>query len=802
MNHRPKLFILWAIQGLAAFIWLVSLPTNTENGILFGFSASRLVLMGVMLALTAISAGLYWWQRGSNFQIPERLYWAIYLPAVILSVSAPAGILILRELGKSSDYIYGAYAARLAPLAFWLALSAFELALLMASQKWEPSVEAKNETRLFFRHLLFALIALGIVGVFITTSKFGITPYNDGSWGEPTTPLLEWQIILALCSSLIFLNLEERWKWFQKDNLICLFIYIFTCLIWLSQPINPGFFATPPRAPNFEIYPFSDALIYAQYAQSALVGNGFIWPEVPTRPLYISFLTWLHAIAGQDYNHVILLQTLVLAFFPVVLFLIGKELAGRPLGLGLALLAVFRDLTANVAAPFALNYTYTKLFFSEIPAALLISLFTLLVIRWMREPKPPWYALVAGGLLGLSSLIRLQSAVVLAVVIPISFFIVNNRKKWLMGSIFIVLGVALALLPWLARNYRATGGIVLDNPISQTMVLARRWSGDNGNTLIPKLLGENDAQYSSRMTGLALSSLRTEPGRILGSAVNHFFNNEIANLLVLPLRDHLDNPGELIWPSRAFWQTWKGQPTPGQIPLIAFYLLLFGLGLAAAFHKNRLLGLLPLALSLVYNAWTALFLSSGDRFLVPVDWAVYLYPFLGLLTLGSLVLKGVPSTGVFLSNINPISLQEHTIISWKKVCLIAILILFCGASIPLTEFIFPQKYPTLNAESLSTSNGTNVLVSLQGRAIYPRWYEAGEGEPGTAKLGYGKSDQSRLVFFLVGEKNSLVIFPSRNLPEFFPNVSDVTITGIFEDGVVNAVKIDVFKDGRSAEYLP
>ncbi|MCX6064453.1 MAG: hypothetical protein NT121_01670, partial [Chloroflexi bacterium] len=121
----------------------------------------------------------------------------------------------------------------------------------------------------------------------------------------------------------------------------------FTCFLWLAQPILPGYFATPPRAPNFEIYPFSDALIYAQYAQSALVGNGFMWPDVPTRPLYITFITWLHVLAGQDYIRVIFLQTLVLAAFPAVLYLLGKEVAGRPLGLGLALLATFRDLTAN-----------------------------------------------------------------------------------------------------------------------------------------------------------------------------------------------------------------------------------------------------------------------------------------------------------------------------------------------------------------------------------------------------------------------------------------------------------------------
>lgn len=802
MKRISVIFILWALQGLAGLTWLIILPTNTENGLLLGYSASRLALMAIMFALTGLSAGLYWLEFHSAFFEKIHFPKLLYAIAIIISLAAPVAIFVLRALGNTSDYIYSAYAGRLAPLAAWLTLSALELVIFLAAEN-QGFRTSRTETREFLRLSILALFGLAAVVTFIITTKLGISRYNDGSWGEPGTPLLEWQIILALFASLIFWSMEKRWGWFRKDRFTSLSIYIFTCILWISQPVNPGFFATPPRAPNFEIYPFSDALIYAQYAQSALVGNGFMWPDVPTRPLYISFITWLHALAGQDYTQVILLQTLVLAAFPVVLYLLGKELAGRPFGLGLALLATFRDLTTNFAAPFALNYTYTKLFFSEIPAALLICIFTLLVIRWMRQPKPLWHALLAGGLIGLSSLIRLQSAVLLAVVIPIGFFVVRSRKKWLAGSALMLLGVALALFPWLARNYRATGGIVLDNPISQTMVLARRWGGDNGNSLIPRLPGEGDAQYSSRMGGLALASLRADPGRILGSAVNHFFNNEIGNLLVFPLRDQLDSPTELIWPSRAFWQTWNSQPTSAQIPIIGLYLLLFGTGLAAAVQKNGLLGLLPLALSLVYNAWTALFLSSGDRFLVPVDWAIYLYHFLGLLTLSSLVLNGnISSEKSSTQGLETFGI-DHLPTPWRKLGLTAILILLSASSIPLTELLFPKMYPSTNLQTLvqtgQTATGETIL---RGRAIYPRWYDANDGEPGTAKLGYGKMEQARLVFFLVGEKNTLVIMPGETAPKFFPNASDVTISGTLQNGYMRAKKIVVQKNGNSAEYPP
>ena len=796
MKPRSLIFLLWTLQALACLAWLALLPASAERGLLLGYSTSRLALMALMLALSAFSAALVRYQT-----LADRLFFTRLRPtarwlSVIAALGAPITILILRALGQTTSFTYTAYAGRLAPLAAWLSLSALELAALIAVED-QARQPIQQTTRAFLRKTLFSLAALAGILIFIVTTGMGITRYNDGSWGHPTTPLLEWQILLALAIGLTLPALSKRLPWLKKKVPAFLVIYALTCLLWLATPINPGYFATPPREPNHQIYPFSDALIYAQYAQSALVGNGFMWPDVPTRPLYITFITWLHTLAGQDYVQVIRLQTLVLAAFPAILYLLGSEIGGPGLGLGLALLAALRDLTANAAAPFALNYTYTKLFFSEIPAALLICLVTYMAIRWIRRPQPSWYALLAGGLLGLSALIRLQSVVVLAPVIPFGLFIVKDRTKWLVGSLLMVLGVFLALTPWLVRNQRATGGIVLDNPISQSMVLARRWSGSSGNELFPHLPGENDARYSSRMAGLALNSLRADPARILGSAVNHFFNNEISTLLVFPLRDQLDSPRDLLWPTRAFWQSWDARPGIGQSFLIGFYLLLLATGLAAAVQQNGLVGLLPLGLSLVYNAWTALFLSSGDRFLVPVDWAISLYLFLGLLTLGRLVTRqGLFSQAVEAQPANLPAGQRTN--PWVGLAICAALIVLFGASLPLTEMVFPRQYTPANLPD----SPQPVQVHLRGRAIYPRFYEAKDGEPGTAKLGYGSSDQARLVFFLVGEKNCLVLFPLQKAPAYFPHTAEVEITGILQDGYLVASHISLQKDGRSAEYPP
>lgn len=782
MNRYFILFSAWAVQALIALCWLALLPSDTVGGL----SITRLLLLGMILGFAGISATLtFRARRRADFDLRPPQRDTLFFLSVIFVILAPLTIITLRALGQTTGFVYTAAAERLTPLATWLTLSGGEAALLLAWQRRAAFKPAKN---IFLFALLFTLIAaaLGTLADLLPVRR-------DGSWGSPATPLLEWQIVLALFSALLALLLPDSFPWRGQarpiDPWVPLLIYLFTCLLWLSQPIVPGFFATPPRAPNFEIYPFSDALIYAQYVQSALAGHGFLWPEVPTRPLYIAFLTWLHALAGQDYVRVIALQTLVLAIFPAILYLIGREIGGRPLGVGLALLAILRDLTANMAAPFALNYTYSKLFFSEIPAALLIGLYTLLAMRWMRTPHLARRTCFIGGVLGLAALVRLQSAVLLIPVIIVGFFAIKNRRAWARAAALITLGAAITFLPWLVRNYVATGGLVLDNPISQTMTLARRWSGDNGNALIPSLPGETTAQYSSRMSALALENLRRDPQRILGEALGHFFNNESKTLLVFPARDQLNNLAELIWPQHAFWQN----VMPSALSI--FYLFLFGLGLASAWRRVGLPGLLPLAISLVYNAWTALFLSSGDRFLVPVDWVSYLYLFLGLLTLVSVAfgMWEKATAWVFARDHAP-AYGEAGPVSWRGLALTATFILLLGAILPLTEWAFPKVI------SLKGPSPASGQVALAGRAIYPRYYKANQGEPGTAKLGYGRSAQARLVFFLVGEESTLVIFPLEKSPRFFPNTANVAVLGKQQDGYLLAEHIQLEMDGLAAQY--
>lgn len=797
INRTSTLFALWTIQAVFTFAWLALLPSSSGS-----FSAARLGLMGFAGALALASAALWKQSHTANWPAqpgPDWLHNLAYLLALLACLLPPSLILVLRALGQTTSFTYSAYATRLTPLAAWFSLAGLEwgLATLLA-QKNTLLKQLAAQRALFRASLLMLLLAAGLATLMIIT-RWGLTPTRDGSFGAPPTPVLEWQLALAILAGALGAFLLPRLPLKRLDLVLFLLIYLGTLTLWLTDPLIPGFFATPPRAPNYEPYPFSDGLIYAQYAQSALVGEGLRWPDIPTRPMYVSLLVWMHALAGQSYTGIITLQTLWLACFPAVLYLLGRELGSRPLGLMLALLAALRDMTTNHAAPFALNYSYSKLYFSETPTALLLALFTLLALRWIKARKPAWYPLMMGGLLGAATLIRLQSAVLLAPLALVTIFPLwkMRRGEWLRGLALMTLGLVLMLTPWLARNYRAAGGLVVDNPISQSMVLAWRWSGTEGRDLPPQQPGESTAQFTSRLTSAALGYLRREPGRILGGAANHFFNNLRTSLLILPIRDELSGPGELIWPEHAFWQTGAHS-----LPLTVFYLLLFCLGLGAAWSSLGWAGLLPLGLSLGYHAWTALFLSSGDRFLIPIDWSWMLYDAWGLLVLARLALIGLRADDLewmvaIHNGENAASVGK--IPAWGQIPLTAALILLGGASLPLSEIVFPKIFPAQVSATGALSPQTGELL-LHGRAIYPRYYEAGDGEPGSAKQGYGASPEARLVFWLSGPRAGLVILPLEAAPGFFPHTAEVWVVGGMEGEALRARLVQVSLDGKLAQY--
>lgn len=805
-----KIFEIWIFQGIVAFFWIFLIPTDGDNKVFLGFTSARLLLLGTALVLTLFSVILFFnerlfkqaWLRDAQFI--GMLQDVLFIIALFVCIFAPASIFVLRSLSEGPQY--KAYAERLMPLSAWFTLAGMEFIFYIMCMRYEQGTELirRLDTVFWQRVVVVFGVLLPLIGI-VAITGIGITP--DYNMGSPAIPLWEWQVLL-ICLVLTWSAFFPKKVLEGWDRWAVLIVYLFTVVIWMNQPINPAYTATPPRAPNFEIYPFSDPQIYSQYAESALVGNGFLYPDVPSRAFYVAFLTWANWFGKQDYELIVVWQTLALAWFPVSLYLIGRELGGRVVGLGLAAMPIFRDINSNIAVPFASNVTYSKLLLSELPLALFLGLCVLCIIRWIKyNQNSISLPILAGGLLGVASLIRTQSVVLIAVIAIITLLMMHNKKQWLIGIFIFSVALAFTVFPWLVRNYVATGGLVLDNPTSQVMTMARRWNGSWGNETLPHLPDETDAQYSSRMTEVALEAFRRDPQYILHTAANHFVNSEIASLMVLPLRSEFNSFSEFVTPQSAFWSTTL---KPQNLLLFALYLSLFGVGMAAAIRRLSWLGLFPLSLGVSYNLWTALFFSSGERFIVPLDWTIYFYQVIGFVTFGALLLgytkNGYENASAWIKElIQPrLVLPTSEVDSRQRIWLAIGIVVLLAVFTPFTEFIFPQRY---TAEFMSElEKQSNIRPSagetvLYGRVIYPRYYFSGEGEPDSAKLGYEKSKEPRLVFYVVGSSNALVVFYLKEVPTFFPNASDVYLVGMWSDkGYFSPRAAFVRKDGQTAEY--
>ena len=835
LNKWKLFFLLCAVEGLAAFFWTAGISSDTESSFFLGFSKTRLVLLfatllPVLLFFSfSLSKKLLEWSinKITGFKHP----WVLFLLGTAGTVSGILLPQILFSIYKTSgEFFYLAVFQRLLPIFSWLIFISlqllFTLQITLHTCKWQ-NLKARSR---MYRLGVIILAFFVVIWVIIASTNYGLTPDIIG-WGTTAVSLLEWQIWLSwfICSGLIVLFVSET-KFSQSirrfkhlDLVIALGIYLLTLLIWIGQPVVPAYFATPGREPNYEIYPFSDGAFYGHFAQNLLIGNGFKGDEIPPRPLYILFLAAIHAVAGQDYVNVINLQTVFLAFLPLVLYFIGKELHSRPAGILLALFSIFKEWTAVVTAPIALGSSNLKLFFADVPASLGISLFVLFAILWLKSrDKNPLFALISGGLMGLQMLIRTQSLILLGPLFLIALILYFPKwKKWVFSCILLVLGVGISIFPWLWRNYQITGEFVFDHPDSQTRSIAMRLS-PTGKENPLRLPGEDDAAYTERLSDIIMTYYKTEPGRIISFVGSQYIHCQINNLLILPVRNGINSFADLVFPETAFWQKDYTNLNPGQTALIFINLALISLGLGAVWKKTGFIGLVPLFSYLTYDFSVAAARYSGGRYLIPVDWVLLFYYAVGLIEITYLVLLLFNVQISPLPNLKkePAGQTQKAETGFKKKILrgtiIGLCFLLIGSSIPLSEKIVPEKYPALPREELQekfqksldeTSLSDEDLQKIDelfkdetlfmgyGRDIYPRFYHANDGEPLSDKTGYRVLDYDRFTFLLVSPTNTLVMLKNAESPEVFPNASDVLLLGCQHTNYIDAALVILPEEG-------
>ena len=652
-----------ALQGLAAAVWLLLIPKSSGNADFLGYSFERLALLVPILGLAAL-AGLLWlglknkssWQAAlENGKTRDDLSRKVILISFLLALvtwSIPFFVFFLHILEDVGAYV------RLLPVFVYAFLAGLECIIFIALAWLDGTRREDGEgTHTFFGKPFWIIAGLLIfIWVIIEFTGLGKAP-EYVSIISLGVPLLEGQVWylagligLILCLVNAWSRLPQNERQGKKPNLdfiICISLWVLAVVLWLNLPLpKNNYFAPRQLPPNNTIYPFSDA---AQYDMNSLwVWKGSIKGIVISKPLYVTFLALVHALVGLDYQKIILVQTLVLALLPAVLYLIGKEMHSRLGGIMLGLFAIFREMNSIQATNFA-NVSNSKLLLSDLPATLLVCVLVLTMIRWVKssDEKVGFRPFIIGGLIGCLNLMRIQTMLLEPFMILV--FIIRYRKdfkKILMACAIFTLAVALIIAPVLMRNHSITGVYWLDNPSASSSLYRFFLSASDEELDIPQ--AANEEQMLNRNISVISQIISKNLGTVAYMATDNFMRNFISTVLIFPVRAG-NGIGlyDYLQIHDPFWMDVYSRGNIWNALVILFNLSMMAFGMAAVSRKNRAAFLLILGFYGIYSLSSALVRLSGWRFIMPVDWLSMAFFSFGLIdVMRRLAARGIGWNGI------------------------------------------------------------------------------------------------------------------------------------------------------------
>ena len=679
--------------------------------------------------------------------------------------------------------------ARLSPLLWYLLALSLQVALflLVRQQGFRPEVLRANKS-IYVSALVTFAILIGVL-LFVALTKLGITK-DAVYWGEPGVPIPAWLFVGAMLLGGGLLYFES---WLARtmplpilEILIPLFIWVVAVTLWLSVPLSTlkNSFYAPITAPYSTPFPYSDAAYYDYLAQSLLVGADYLG-NIPPRPLYVTFLAFLHLLFGQDYVLIIAAQTMFLALFPVALYWLGSRLHSPAAGIVIAFFAIFREL-ASLWISSDTRTSVTKMFLTDFPTALGLVLVCLAVMTWL-ERRDTRSILIAGGAFGLLLLLRTQSLLILPLLVLLTWFVYRGRVgDWLRAWVIFLAMLALTILPWMVRNYFAAGTFALDYT-SPTSVIYAQLSAEDGQ---PDFTADDGTRSS--LFDLVLNN----PGALAGYVTNHFLNTQIGGLLALPLIAPFDG---LRAPINLYWMEWDGRLPWYNLLLIIFYLAVIALGIGAAWQRLKWIGLTPLVFNLGYALSNGIARFSSWRYNLPVDWVAYFYFGIGMIEL-LIQLTRLFGANRPISFSNPMAVRSKEKSQPAQLLFVSAFILV-GALPWLAEGLVSPRYAdqtssTLTQQVLAVSNAPpqNDIETFasrsgsffeMGRLLYPRFFTR---EKGIASANpwpaYRTQAYPRFGFMLMNQEIISAILPARDSTLTFPHGADAIVLGCMHEDYV------------------
>lgn len=816
---QPVLYAIFlAIGALSTLVSALSSRSEEKRAFLFGYSIEKIVLGSSLLLLFLLFIALIvklirqpdWssrlWKRVfGNEVVVMMVFWGSIL--VFLSCWIIVFLPFYR-VGKLAGYI-----SQLEPIIIWLAVVSAATMLLVLIERGKESIWSiilVNKKAVWMAVAILGLFILA--GILIYSTGIGVR-HPEEYWYGAGTPVLGLQILFALVMGVFLLWLEPKWKAkfpFKIDVQIFLGLWLVTAFLWAREPIRPNYFM-PDTAKNM-MYPYSDSALFDTASQYALIGQGLFNGQFFDRSLYSALLTYLHILFGQNYAQILGAQAAIYAVFPVIIYLFAKELFGRPLGISAAVLILLRGVNSLRSATW-IDLASPKMILTDFPTAIGIALFILFLIKWLKEPHKMHLMAWAGGMLGLTLMLRTHA--LLLIPFALAYMILAGWKiRWkyrIVASIGLILGMLAFTTPWDIRNY-INGLPVFSMYYARIQLVLRERYGINGDSYVPpsqpsavmeprniraRVLPDAFTQQQFRYF---LDTTKCESSVCI--ITNHVIHNLITSILPLPTSLEFHDLWNIVKEGPPFWKAgWKGEGFSFSVGiLLIINLAMISLGVGVAWERNKLLGFLPGVIYLAYILSNALALTSGGRYITPVDWIICVYYLSGLFQVVSWVLRkaGVNFQIEDWQVEDEISNPAIFSIKYSGVVSILVVVFLLGSLIPLAGVPFERRYKVnspdevlalleqqgmfdntgMEMETVSTFLTDPQARVLVGRLLYPRYYESGDGET-DRHYPYVHLDYPRNVFQVVGPldttSQSVIIAGGRS--EFLTHAADVVVVG-------------------------
>jgi hypothetical protein len=679
--------------------------------------------------------------------------------------------------------------------------------------------------------IFYTIVVLALFFIFASTSGIGrifASPHYPG-FTVLSVPILGIQVIITLLGMLLFaaiqkiLRLDIHWDWFKdKDWLVMIFIGLTAYLSWITIPQGASAFTDIPRPPNFEFYPTSDALHFDQGAQQILVGNGFKNYSHVGFQLYLAIL---HLLAGVGYQQILPLQLIVLSLIPVLLYRLTSQLHNKVAGILVSILFIIRAANGIYLGEHVTNPSVFDLM-SEPYGVLGVVLASTLFLSWYLNPeRHRLYPLIVGGLFATTALIRAESLVLLPVMLAFMIYRLHRTSKgWIGSSLAGVLGFVLVVGPALISQYGTTRSAnVLLFGKDRNFEWALPYYQDNDandqradlSEIYPYHLLNNLFQYviylpSNHQPLLTIANL---PDLFSGNSEQTDLEGDSFPEKYL----------ERYTRSLPYW--WKGEwsgslasrsylPVLGTISLIV-------IGFYKIPQNKRIMAVLLLVSLALHSFLYAFIGQSGGRFIQMMDWIPLMLYCIGLSWLLGIIIRflNIGYQEFWWSNWPPLieNTQRCQPVINQGFLAISLILLVIGLSFPAADRWISQHYSLENLNSF-TSQGEGMQIDssghilddqgaltsmdvVYGKALYPRFFKAGDHMADIRSGSTPDFSQSRVEFYLVGSENIWISVPVKQENIELPHGSDVMVLGVFEDAKIDQKGEQLSGDYISAEYI-